>query len=133
ALAHAMAVGNRPGVVHFPDAVGTPGGTLFRTGAATFGPVGGYTHPGSSFPDPADVINLGRLVATATGPEGVRNVVVARLRRSNIPSTAPGAIYLSHNGQTNATFNGNGFTIDGNDHPHTGGLPKPHHPIPRLT
>ncbi len=72
-------------------------------------------------------------MATSTGPEGVRNVVVARVRRSNIPSTAPGAIYLSQNGQTNATFNGNGFTIDGNDHLLTGGLANPNHPIPGLS
>ena len=133
AIAHAMQVVNGPGVVNFQNDVVTPWGTLFGTGAQTFGPVGGYTYTVSSFTDPADVINLGRLVATATGPEGVRNVVVARLRRSNIPSTAPGAIYLSQNGQTNATFNGNGFTIDGNDHLLTGGLANPNHPIPGLS
>src|SRR5437773_3702835 len=133
AISHAMQVVNGPGVVNFQNDVVTPWGTLFGTGARTFGPVGGYTYTVSSFTDPADVINLGRLVATATGPEGVRNVVVARLRRSNIPSTAPGAIYLSQNGQTNATFNGNGFTIDGNDHLLTGGLANPNHPIPGLS
>jgi len=58
---------------------------------------------------------------------------VARVTRSNIPSTAPGAIYLSQNGQTNATFNGSGFLIDGNDHNYTGGLANPNHAIPGLS
>src|SRR6266436_1254627 len=133
AIAHAMQVVNGPGVVNFQNDVVTPWGALFGTGARTFGPVGGYTYTVSSFTDPVDVIDLGSLVATSTGPEGVRNVVVARVRGSNIPSTAPGAIYLSQNGQTNATFNGNGFTIDGNDHLLTGGLANPNHPIPGLS
>ncbi len=130
AISHAMQVVNGPGVVNFQNDVVTPWGTLF---GRTFGPVGGYTYTVSSFTDPVDVIDLGSLVATSTGPEGVRNVVVARVRRSNIPATAPGAIYLSQDGQTNATFNGTGFHIDGNDHNYTGGLANPNHPIPGLS
>src|SRR4029077_5826874 len=45
----------------------------------------------------------------------------------------PGAIYLSQDGQTNATFNGNGFTIDGNDHLLTGGLAHPNNALPGLS
>src|SRR5213592_3423489 len=84
AIAHAMQVVNGPGVVNFQNDVVTPWGTLFGTGARTFAPVGGYTYTVSSSIDPADVVNAGRFVATATGPEGTRNVVVARVTRSNI-------------------------------------------------
>src|SRR6185503_19966321 len=69
------------------------------------------------------------LVSTATGPDGVRNVVVANLVRSDKPSVAPGAIYLATDLSTNATFNGDAFLVDGKDHNFTGGagvgLPVP--------
>src|SRR5260370_27069856 len=54
AIAHAMQVVNGPGVVNFQNDVVTPWGTLFGTGARTFGPVGGYTYTVSSLTDPAD-------------------------------------------------------------------------------
>ena len=63
----------------------------------------------------------GRLVSTATGPDGVSNVVVANIQRANQPSTAPGAIYLATDNPTDATFNGNSFFVDGNDYNYTGG------------
>src|SRR5712692_3132430 len=65
AIAHAMQVVNGPGVVNFQNDVVTQWTTLFGTSARTFGPVGGYTYTVSSFTDPADVINLGRFVATS--------------------------------------------------------------------
>ena len=63
----------------------------------------------------------GRLVSTAVGPDGVRNVVVANIVRANQPSTAPGAIYLATDDSTDATFQGNTFFVDGNDYNYTGG------------
>src|SRR5947199_9919204 len=128
AIAHAMQVVNGPGVVNFQNDVVGNWGTLFGTGTRSFGPVASYAYTVSAAADPADVVNAGRLVATATGREGARNVVVARVVRSNIPATAPGAIYLSQDGKTNSTFNGNGFTIDGNDHLLSGRPANPNHP-----
>ena len=64
----------------------------------------------------------GRLVATATGPDGVRNTVVANIVRAHQPSTAPGAIYLATDDPSNATFQGNSFHVDGNDYNYTGGM-----------
>src|SRR5436309_1966754 len=130
AIAQAMQVVNGPGVVNFQNDVVTQWTTLFGIAPRTFGPVSGYTYTVSSVIEPTNLVNSGRFVATATGPEGVRNVVVARVNRSDIPATAPGAIYLSQDGQISSTFNGNGFTIDGNDHLLTGGLASPNHPIP---
>src|SRR5438034_8483378 len=95
AIAHAMQVVNGPGVVSFQNDVVTPWPTLFGSAALTFGPVGGYAYTVFAVSDPTDPVNWGRFVATATGPEGVRNVVAARVNRSNIPTAAPGAIYLS--------------------------------------
>ena len=133
AIAHAMQVVNGPGVVNFQNDVVTPWPTLFGSAALTFGPVGGYAYTVSAVSDPTDPVNWGRFVATATGPEGVRNVVAARVNRSNIPTAAPGAIYLSQDGRTDSTFNGDGFKIDGNDHLYTGGLASPNHPVPGLS
>src|SRR5207249_3497890 len=86
-----------------------------------FGPFSGFTYTVAVYSG-ANPANDGRFVATANGIEGVKNVVVANLTRSNIPSTAPGAIYLVNDSQTNATFNGDAFTVDGNDHKYTGGM-----------
>ena len=133
AIAHAMQVVNGPGVVNFQNDVVTPWPTLFGSAALTFGPVGGYAYTVSAVSDPTDPVNWGRFVATATGPEGVRNVVAARVNRSNIPTAAPGAIYLSQDGRTDSTFNGDGFKIDGNDHLYTGGLASPNDPVPGLS
>jgi hypothetical protein len=62
----------------------------------------------------------------------VQSTVVAQVMRSNIPSTAPGAIYLAADSTTNSTFNGNAFAVDGNDHNYTGGAgPAP--PVPGIS
>src|SRR5437773_1283190 len=91
AIAHALQVVNGPGVVNFQNDVVGNWGTLFGTGTRSFGPVAGYAYTVSAAADPADVVNAGRFVATATGLEGARNVVVARVVRSNIPATSPAA------------------------------------------
>jgi len=52
----------------------------------------------------------------------VKNIVVATVTRTNIPSTAPGAIYLVNDAPTDSIFNGNAFGVDGNDHHYTGGM-----------
>src|SRR5207249_282797 len=76
--------------------------------------------------------NTGRLTSTATGPEGVRNTVVATVVRSNAPSGSPGAVYLATDSPTNATFDGNAFAVDGNDHNYTGGA-GPGAPVPGIS
>jgi len=57
---------------------------------------------------------------------------VANVVRSDIPSTAPGAIYLATDQATNTTFQGDAFTIDGNDH-NMGGGAGPAPPVPGLS
>jgi hypothetical protein len=131
AISEAVQAINGPGVVHFENDVVTPWGTLWGTSARSFA-LGGFTYTVTPFATPGNAANAGRLLATATGTEGVRNTVVATVLRSNIPSTAPGAIYLATDDPTNATFNGNAFAIDGNDHNYTGGAgPAP--PVPGIS
>lgn len=120
-ISEALQVMNGPGVVHFRNDVVTPWLTLWG-GQRGFTPLWGFTYNVSSSATVGDEANSGQLVATANGPESVKNVVVANVKRSNIPSTAPGAIYLASDAATNSTFNGNAFTVDGNDHLMTGGL-----------
>src|SRR2546425_1571210 len=117
----AMQTVNGPGVVNLQNEVVNQWATLWGTTARNFGPFGGFTYSVSVYPD-ADPANEGRFVATANGIEGVKNVVVAHVRRSDIPSTAPGAIYLANDNPTDSSFVGNAFTIDGNDHRYAGGM-----------
>src|SRR5215472_13628708 len=63
----------------------------------------------------AGIANGGYFKSTANGPEGATNTVVANVTRSVIPSTAPGALHLANAGATDAQFNGNAFSISGND------------------
>lgn len=120
-ISEALQVINGPGVIHFQNDVVTPWLTLWGAQRG-FEPLWGFTYNVSAYQTAGDEANSGRLVATGNGPEGVKNVVVANIRRSNIPSTAPGAIYLAADAATNSNFNGNAFTVDGNDHNYTGGL-----------
>ena len=132
AIAEALQRVNAPGVVNFQnDVVGQWAG-LWGAGTHTFGPVSGSTYTVTPVASATDPTNAGRLIATANGRESVHNVVVANVVRSDIPSTAPGAIYLANDQATNATFKGDAFSIDGNDHNYTGGAgPAP--PVPGLS
>jgi len=132
AIAEALQRVNAPGVVNFQnDVVGQWAG-VWGAGTHTFGPVSGCTYTVTPVASATDPTNAGRLIATANGRESVHNVVVANVVRSDIPSTAPGAIYLANDQATNATFKGDAFSIDGNDHNYTGGAgPAP--PVPGLS
>jgi len=132
AILQATQVTNQTGVLNFQNEVVTVWGTLFGTGPRAFAPLPGYSYTVSAVVDALDPMNAGRFVAIATGPENVRNTVVARVSRSNIPAVTPGAVYLAQDNPTNATFSGNAFMIDGRDHNYTGGMgPAP--PVPGLT
>ena len=132
AIAEALQRVNAPGVVNFQnDVVGQWAG-VWGAGTHTFGPVSGCTYTVTPVASATDPTNAGQLIATANGRESVHNVVVANVVRSDIPSTAPGAIYLANDQATNATFKGDAFSIDGNDHNYTGGAgPAP--PVPGLS
>src|SRR3989449_3011505 len=116
---------NAAGVVNFQnDVVGQWATTWGSSSPHSFGPVSGYTYTLTAVASATDPTSAGRLVATANGIETVHNVVVANVVRSDIPSTAPGAVYLATNDPTDTTFQGNAFAIDGNDHNYTGGAGK---------
>ena len=132
AIAEALQRVNAPGVVNFQnDVVGQWAG-VWGAGTHTFGPVSGCTYTVTPVASATDPTNAGRLIATANGRESVHNVVVANVVRSDIPSTAPGAIYLANDQATNATFKGDSFSIDGNDHNYTGGAGSAP-PVPGLS
>src|SRR5215813_11333554 len=114
-ISHALQVIDGAGVIHFQNDVVNQWGAVFGAGAKNFAPLGGFTYTVAAVAG-GNPANNGRLVATANGPEGVKNVVVANVSRSNTPSTAPGAIYISTDSTSNSTFNGNAFAVDGNDH-----------------
>ena len=132
-ISHAVQVINGPGVVNYKADVVDNWANLWTPNQRTFTALpGGFTYTVTTTQNAADPVNLGRIISVADGPEGAHNVVVANILRSNIPSTAPGAIYLATDQQTNSTFNGNNFRIDGNDHNYTGGM-GPGAPIPGIS
>ncbi len=124
---------NAAGVVNFNnDVVGQWATTWGSTAPRAFGPVSGYTYTLTPVASATDPTNVGQLIATANGRESVHNVVVASVVRSNIPSTSPGAIYLATDQNSNCTFQGDSFRVDGNDHNYTGGAgPAP--PVPGIS
>ncbi len=132
AIAEGLQRVNAAGVVNFQNDVVGQWAALWGTSTHAFGPVSGYTYTVTPVASATNPTNVGQLIATANGRESVHNVVVANVIRSDIPSTAPGAIYLATNQPTNTTFQGDQFSIDGNDHNYTGGAgPAP--PVPGLS
>jgi hypothetical protein len=116
---------NGTGVINYNNEIVNTWGTRFGSTAKTFAPISGFTYTVATSAGP-DLAEQGRLVATATQVDSnnvvvATNTVVANLKRSDNPSTAPGAIYLADDAATDASFNGNSFTVDGNDHNYTGG------------
>ncbi len=111
---------NGTGVINYQTDVVNAWGTRFGTGAKAFAPLSGYSYSVTAGLGP-NVVSTGTLVSTATGPNGLQATVIANLVRTNVLGNAPGAIYLTTNSQTDSTFNGNAFAVDGNDHNYSGG------------
>jgi hypothetical protein len=120
-ISHVIQVVNGIGVVDFKNEIVDNWGTVFGTASRDFG-VDGYRYSVAVFQDAADPSNRGYFRATGTGTDGSQNVVVARILRANIPNTAPGAVYLASQANTNATFNGDAWQVSGNDYNYTGGM-----------
>jgi hypothetical protein len=95
-------------------------------------PLSGFQYSVAPVLNGTNAAQRGRLVATATGPGNLSNVVVAEVVRTNNLSTAPGAVYLATDNTVNPNFNGNNFHIDGNDHSYQGGA-GPGAPVPGLS
>lgn len=121
AVSEAMQRINGPGVVHFENDVVNQWDAIWGAGSHAMSGLAGFRYRATVSATPGNEASAGRIVAEAIGPEGVRNTVVATVVRSNIPATAPGALYLASDGPTDARFNGNSFLIDGSDQNFTGG------------
>ncbi|TMB51708.1 MAG: hypothetical protein E6J60_10845 [Deltaproteobacteria bacterium] len=132
AISEALQRVNGPGVSNFQNDVVGQWAATWGAGTHSFGPVSGYTYTVTPVASATNPANAGQLIATADGREGVHNVVVANVVRSNLPLRAPGVIYLANNQATNATFKGDSFSIDGNDHNYTGGAGSAP-PVPGLS
>ena len=131
-ISEALQIINGPGVINLQNDVVAPWGGIYGSQNKTFAPHSGFSYYVSPFASATDPVNSGRLVAKAYGPEGEFNAVVAAVIRSDVPSTAPGAIYLASDAATNSTFQGNAFAVDGNDHNYTGGY-GPNPPVPGIS
>jgi len=131
-ISEALQTINGPGVINLQNDVVNQWGALWGPATHGFAPLSGFSYVVTPIATPGNTANAGRLIATGSGLEGVKNIVVANIIRSNIPSTSPGAIYLASDANTNATFNGNNFLVDGNDHNYTGGA-GPGAPVPGIS
>jgi hypothetical protein len=132
AISEALQIINGPGVVNFQTDVVAPWNSIYGAVQKSFVPFAGFTYYVTPYATVGNQANAGRLVANGYGLEGVQNTVVAQVVRSDIPSTAPGAIYLAADNPTNSNFQGNAFVVDGTDHNYTGGAgPAP--PVPGIS
>ena len=131
-LSEALQTINGAGVINFQNDVVTQWATLWGANSHGFAPLSGFSYVVTPIATVGNTANSGRLVATGSGIESVKNIVVANVIRSDIPSTAPGAIYLASDAATSATFTGNAFQVDGNDHNYTGGA-GPGSPVPGIS
>ena len=131
AIMDALQTFNGPGVINFQNDVVGLWPTSYGAGSRAFAPLPGFTYTVTATATPGNPAGAGRFIATANGPERERNVVVANISRSALPLTAPGAVYLATDQHTDATFTGNAFLIDGNDHNYTGGT-GPGAPVPGI-
>jgi len=123
---------NGAGVINFQNDVVNQWSAVWGANSHGFAPLSGFSYVVTPTATVGNTANSGRLMATGSGVESVKNVVVANVIRSNIPSTAPGAIYLASDQNTAATFTGNAFQVDGNDHNYTGGA-GPGGPVPGIS
>ena len=125
-ISHALQTINAIGAVNYNNEIVQNWSTMFGTAAKTFNPsnpndgsgpgVSGYTYTVTNTAG-AIPASSGRLVATATQRDSSNNIiatntVVANIVRDNNPSTAPGAIYLATDSNSNATFTGNSFAVE---------------------
>ena len=122
-LTHALQTINAVGVVNFQnEIVDEWDDNWFGATEQSFA-LAGYEYTLTPIGDATNPSQLGWIRATATGPENVRNVTVARVQQSSIPGTAPGAIYLANTDPTDTEFMGNtNFVIDGKDYQMDGTL-----------
>jgi hypothetical protein len=123
-LTHALQNVNAVGIVDFQQELVDNWDDWLDDDEIEFEALPGFTYSVVPIADAANPSQLGWLRATATGPEGVSNVAVARVQQSNIPGTAPGAIYLANDDPTDSEFIGNNFYVDGNDY-NLDGTPNP--------
>ena len=123
---------NGTGVINIQNDVVNQWTAVWGSSSHGFAPLSGFSYVVTPTATVGNTANSGRLLATGSGIESVKNIVVANVIRSNIPSTAPGAIYLASDQSTNATFTGNAFGVDGNDHNYTGGA-GPGGPVPGIS
>ena len=124
-VSRAMQTINAIGCVNYQNEIVNNWDTMWGNGSKAFDPLSGYSYTVTNTAG-ATPASTGRLVAIATQTDASNNIlatntVVANIIRDNNPSTAPGAIYLASDNATNASFTGNSFAVDGNDHTLAGG------------
>jgi hypothetical protein len=136
-VAHAMQIINQVGVIDLQaDIV-----NVWTGGTAPFGanpnPMQlktSYAYSVAIAGDPYHPldVNRGVLTSTGTGSDNSRRLVKAFVIKSDIPNAPPGAIYLATDNNTNATFNGTNFQVNGNDVNYTTNAAGAAAPVPGI-
>ncbi len=132
AISHALqTVNTTTGVRNFQTDVVQAWPAMWGTAPRSFsGAQGAYSYSVTAVASAGNPQNAGRFVAAADGLEGAHRVMAASVIRDSVPGSA-GAIYLSNTNNTDATFNGDAFSINGNDH-NLDGTAGPRPPVPGI-
>jgi len=128
-ISHAVQNINSTGTTNFGTQIVADWPNRFGTNAKSMAPMTGFNYTVAVEANNANPSQRGRIISTATGPDGYKNTVVATVVRTNNLATAPGAVYLATDNPVSTNFSGNNFIIDGNDHNYMGGA-GPGAPVP---
>ncbi|MFQ5665055.1 MAG: PilX N-terminal domain-containing pilus assembly protein [Candidatus Binatia bacterium] len=115
-LLHALSTMNERGVQSFEEvAAAQTWNGLYGPSLKTIPNYPQFSYKVGVAADAADPVNRGSITVTGSAPLQAERVVRIALVRSNAGGL-PGALYLSADTIDSATFQGNAFGIDGNDH-----------------
>jgi len=131
-ISHAVQNINATGTTDFQTQIANDWPNRFGTDAKSMAPMTDFHYTVTVEQNNANPSQQGRIISTATGPDGYKNTVVATVVRTNNLATAPGAVYLATDNPVSTNFTGNNFIIDGNDHNYMGGS-GPGAPVPGLS
>jgi hypothetical protein len=136
-LVHAIQIINQTGIINLRNDVidSWPGGQApFATSPNPVMQQTSYAYAVTIVNDPyhAADVNRGVMTSIGTGRDNSVRTVKAFVIKSDIPNAPPGAIYLATDANTNSTFNGNSFQVNGNDVNYTDGLAGPKPAVPAI-
>jgi hypothetical protein len=138
-IMHAIGLINQVGVINLQnDFINVWSGGLAPFGTSAMTQQASYNYNVTLAADPYQAgwpnnTNRGVLTSRASGSDNAARRVDARIVKSDIPNAPPGAIYLATDNTSDATFQGNNFSVNGGDMNFSDGAAGPKLPVPVTT